>query len=75
MNISDVMIHINESMNDEARNALERAMQKIDGVVSPRFNPGKEHLLMIAYDTDKTSTAVLLEKTRAAGYSAQLVGM
>jgi len=75
MNISDVMIHINESLSDEARTALENAMQKVEGVVSPRFNPGKEHLLMIAYDTDKTSTAALLEKTRAAGYGAQLVGM
>ncbi len=75
MNISDVMIHINESLSEEARTALENSMQKIEGVVSPRFNPGKAHLLMVAYDTDKTSTSVLLEKTRASGYTAQLIGM
>ena len=75
MNIGDVMIHINEPLSEEARSALENTMQKVEGVVSPHFNPGKAHLLMIAYDTDKTSTAVLLERTRAAGYSAQLVGM
>ena len=75
MNISDVMIHINEGLNEEARNALEQALKKVEGVVSPRFNAGKEHLLMVAYDTEKTTTAALLEKTRAAGYTAQLVGM
>jgi hypothetical protein len=75
MNISDVMIHINESLDEEARSSLENVMQKVEGVVSPRFNAGKEHFLMIAYDTEKTSTAVLLEKARAAGYTAQLVGM
>lgn len=75
MNISDVMIHINETLSEEARTDLENAMQQVEGVVSPRFNPGKAHLLMIAYNTDKISTSVLLEKTRAAGYSAQLVGM
>ena len=75
MNISDVMIHINESLSEQSRSDLENAMKKVEGVVSPRFNPGKEHLLMIAYDTDKTSSSVLLDKTRAAGYSAQLVGM
>jgi len=75
MNISDVMIHINETLSEEARGALEHALKKIDGVVSPRFNPGKEHLLVIAYDTEKTSTAALLAKTRDAGYTAQLVGM
>jgi hypothetical protein len=74
-NISDVMIHINESLSEEARTSLENAMRKIEGVVSPRFNAGKAHLLIIAYDTEKTTTAVLLEKARAAGYTAQLVGM
>jgi hypothetical protein len=75
MNISDVMIHINESLGEEARTALENSIRKIDGVVSPKFNPGKEHLLLVAYDTHKTDAKVLLEQTRAAGYTAQLVGM
>jgi len=75
MNISDVMIHINESLDEEARSALENSLRKVEGVVTPRFNLGKEHLLVIAYDTGKTSTSALLEQTRAAGYTAQLVGM
>jgi 3-hydroxy-3-methylglutaryl CoA synthase len=75
MNISDVMIHINESLSEDARSSLENALRKVEGVVSPRFNAGKEHLLVIAYDTEITSTTALLEKTRAAGYTAQLVGM
>ena len=75
MNISDVMIHINESLGEAERSTLEDAMRKIDGVVSPKFNAGKQHLLLIAYDTEKTNTAILLEKARAAGYIAQLVGM
>lgn len=75
MSISDVMIHINESLSEEARTSLENSMRKVEGVVTPRFNAGKEHLLVIAYDTEKTNTAILLEKARAAGYTAQLVGM
>ena len=75
MNISDVMIHINESLSREEIAALENSLRKVEGVISPNFNPGKEHLLMISYDMEKTSSAVLLGKTRAAGYTAQLVGM
>ena len=75
MNISDVMIHIKESLSDEARISLENSMRKVEGVVSPRFNAGKEHLLVVAYDTEKTNTSILLEKARTAGYTAQLVGM
>lgn len=74
MSISDVMIHINESLNKDELTALENAMRKINGVVSPRFNAGKEHLMMIAFDPEKTSSAVLLQQARAAGYTAQLVG-
>jgi hypothetical protein len=75
MNISDVMIHINESLSGEARTSLENTLRKVEGVVSPGFNAGKEHLLVITYDTEKTNTAELLAKARAAGYTAQLVGM
>jgi hypothetical protein len=74
MNISDVMIHINETLSKEELASLENAMREIEGVVSPRFNPGKEHLLMIAFDPQKTTTADLLKTARAAGYTAQLVG-
>jgi hypothetical protein len=75
MNICDVMIHINEPLSKEARSSLENVMRKVEGVISPGFNPGKEHLLMIAYNPEKTSTTALLEKAREAGYTAQLVGM
>lgn len=75
MNITDIMIHINESLNEEARSSLEDAVRKVDGVISPRFNTGKAHLLMVAFDPDKTKALDLLEKTRVAGYTAQLVSM
>jgi len=74
MNISDVMIHINETLSAEARNALEEQMRQIEGVVSPRFSPGKDHLLLVAYVPGKTSSAVLLDAARSAGYTAQLIG-
>ena len=74
MSISDVMIHINESLSVEARSSLEDEMRTIDGVVSPRFSPNKAQLMIVAFDPGKTSSAALLEKARAAGYTAQLIG-
>jgi len=74
MNISDVMIHINETLSIEARTSLEEQLREIEGVVSPRFSPNKEHLLLIAFIPEKTSSAVLLNTARSAGYTAQLVG-
>lgn len=72
--ISDVMIHINETLSAEARSSLEEDMRQIEGVIAPRFNPGKDHLLVIAFNPEKTGTAALLSKARAAGYTAQLIG-
>ena len=74
MNITDLMIHINEPLSVEARSSLEEAMRQIEGVVALRFNPGKEHLLVVAFDPEKLNKAVLLATARAAGYTAQLVG-
>jgi hypothetical protein len=74
-NISDVMIHINEPLDAAARASLETAMRQIEGVVSPGFNPGKEHLLIVAFNPDVTHASTLLQRVRASGYSAQLVSM
>ena len=74
MSISDVMIHINETLSSEARSSLEDVMRQIEGVVSPRFSPSKVHLMMIAFNPEKTSSMALLGKAREAGYTAQLVG-
>ena len=59
MNISDILIHINESLNQQQRGALEEVVRDIEGVVAPRFNPGKEHLLLVAFNPDVASTATL----------------
>lgn len=74
MNISDVMIHISEKLDAGARSALEARMRDLDGVIAPRFNPGKGHLLVVAFDPDKSRPIELLGAVQAAGYTAQLVG-
>ena len=74
MNVSDILIHINDTLSEQQRKALEESMRQIDGVVAPRFNPGKEHLLLVAFNPGATSTAALLAQVQSFGYNAQLVG-
>ncbi len=75
MNLSDVLIHINDSLNKPQQAALEEAMRDIDGVIAPRFNPGTDHLLLVAFNPDVTSSAALFARVTALGYTAQLVGV
>lgn len=74
MNISDVLIHINQHLNAQQRQCLEDAMREIDGVIAPRFNAGTDHLLLIAFNPAATAAGVLLNQVRACGYDAQLIG-
>jgi hypothetical protein len=75
MSISDVMIHIQETLDSTAREALETRLRGVEGVIAPRFNPGTEHLLLVAFNPHKTRSAELLGVVRAAGHGANLVGV
>lgn len=75
MDISDVMIHIHENLDAAACSALETRIRSLDGVIAPRFNPGKEHQLVVAFDPDRVRPVELLDAVKAAGYTAQLVGL
>lgn len=74
MNLCDVLVHINEVMSAAQRNALEEDMRALPGVVAPRFTPGREHLMLVAFDCDKVTYASLLGRVHTHGYTAQLVG-
>lgn len=74
MHVSDILIHINDTLSEQQREALEESMRQIEGVVAPRFNPGKDHLLLVAFNPDATSTAILLAQVQSFGNNARLVG-
>ncbi|MCU0835436.1 MAG: hypothetical protein MUC77_13545 [Chromatiaceae bacterium] len=75
MSISDILIHIEETLGSEARAALEARLRGVEGVIAPRFNPGTEHLLLVAFNPERTRPAELLGVVRAAGHGAKLVGV
>jgi hypothetical protein len=73
MHTPDITIHINQTLDAVSQQALETTMREIDGVIAPRFN--LPHMLVVLYNSDKTSPAVLLNAVRSKGYQAQLVGL
>ena len=74
MDINDVVIHVNETLDSQARHDLEDQMRAIDGVVAPRFNDCKPHLMIVAYSPDHTRVGDLLNEVRRQGYHAQHCG-
>ncbi len=75
MNLVDLIIHVNESLDPAARESLELDLRKQNGVIAPRFNRQTSHLLLIAYNPQEVASQTLLNRVAAHGYTAQLVGI
>jgi len=74
MSNNDVVIHVNETLDAQQRHDLEDQMREIDGVIAPRFNDRKIHLMIVAYDPEHIRTMTLLDAVRSQGYHAQHCG-
>ncbi len=74
MYINDVVLHVNENLNLQSRRDLEDHMRAMDGVIAPRFNDRKPHLMIVAYDPDRLHARDLLDEVHRQGYHAQHCG-
>ena len=71
--ITDVIIHVNESINNFEEENLLGELRKLDGVMSPEFN--RPHLMLVTYDPEMVNSYDLLSTVRSEGYHAQLIGI
>lgn len=75
MQLTDVLIHLNKNTNKTEKENIVEKLRKIEGVIAPRFNEEKEHLLLVSYNSAETSSLALLNEVKSIGYAAQLVGL
>ncbi len=75
MQLTDVLIHLDQKIDEIEKENLVEQLRNVDGVIAPRFTNAKAHLLLIAYNSDTTNSATLLNKVKDKGYNAQLVGL
>ncbi len=75
MQLTDVLIHLNKKTNETEKESIVENLRKIDGVIAPRFNEEKDHLLLVSYNSDVTNSLTLLNEIKKTGYTAQLVGL
>lgn len=74
MYITDVVLHVDETLDAQGRHALEDEMRGIDGVISPGFSPRTPHLMIVTYNPDRIPTGMLLQEVQRRGYHAQHCG-
>jgi len=71
----EVVIHVDESLSEERRSGMLSSLLGRDGVEGARFTPGRDHLMVIDYDTNKLCTIDVLGLVRAEHVGAELIGI
>lgn len=74
-NLNEVVVHVQETLDDDALRRIEDSMRQDAGVVSVGHNPDNAHMILVVYDSETTRAASLLHTFQARGLHAQVVGL
>lgn len=74
-NLNEVMLHLEETLDEETLHTLEDGVRQDAGVVSVGHNPDNAHMIMVVYDSEATRAASLLHTFQERGLHAQVVGL
>jgi hypothetical protein len=75
IDLADVTLHVDESLDTAGLSDLDNAIREIDGVVSVHVNPDRPHLFILEYNPAKISSEQLLDSVKVRGLHAELVGL
>jgi len=74
-NLNEVMLHLEETLDEETLHTLEDGVRQDAGVVSVGHNSDNAHMIMVVYDSETTRAASLLHTFQERGLHAQVVGL
>ena len=73
--LADVTVHIDETLDMGRRSEIEGKLRDIDGVISVHNPDDRPHLAVIEFVPTRTSSGAILEKVKAQGVHAELIGL
>ena len=73
--LSDVVLHIDETLPLEQVRVLEDHIHNMGGVVSACNRDEQPHLISIIFDPDQVKSHDILVKVESEGIHAELVGL
>lgn len=71
----DVVLHIDELLDPDARQALRDRLLHTRGVIAASADEQMPHLLVIEYDPDTIASAQLLSIAEQNGVHGELIGL
>ena len=73
--LADVTVHIDQTLERDERARIEDALRAIDGVVSVHNPDDRPHLSIVEYNPERTNSAAILSTVTEQGVSAELIGL
>jgi hypothetical protein len=74
MHVTDMVMHIDNTLGVDSRRDVERAITGNKGVLDAHFNDRRPHLMLVSYDTDRTSSFEILAQITGQQLCAERVG-
>ena len=71
----EVVIHVDEALSEDQRASLINNLQECEGVEQARFTAGRDHLMVIDYDSNKLHADDVLGYVRQEHVNAELIGI
>lgn len=71
----DVLIHIDDTLDDQALNRLLRETGEHPGVIGACINERARHLMVVDFDAQATKPSTILHGLRERGIGAELIGL
>jgi len=75
MYTGDILIHIDETLDDDRIHALERELGETAGVVSACMPENARHLMLVDFDAESLRPSAILQSVRERGLHAEMVGL
>ena len=72
--VSDVTIHIDESLNDRELFNLEQTIRSDVGVISVGHSQENRHMLVVLYDPESIRGRDILRRVTNQGFHGELIG-
>ena len=75
INLSDVTLHIDETLSKERRVEIEEKVRALDGVISVHNPDERPHLAVVQYNPAAATSHAILDVVRDSGVHAELIGL
>lgn len=75
ISISDITVHIDETLTPDRRTLIEKELRALNGVVSVHNSDNTPHLTVVGFNPEATSSDAILGAIRRYGVGAELIGL